>query len=426
MYRHKSLTFLFALTSIPFAASYSYSHQDRLDFEEPITLSIAIELALKRDPRLLFYEAIAESAEGRIDQAGIRPNPVLGVEIENVLGTGPFKDAQSLELTLGVRQLIETANKRERRTELARRERELVDWERELLISQIEFDVRKAFTEVLLWQESVGLRQEQLTLAERSEEETSRLVEAARVPEVELSRASLAVGQARFALQQAESRLEAALDALAAIWGITASPTYPIEGTLRLEGLPPALPELLGLLPNTATLARFDTVSRSRDAELKLERARAKPDIEVFAGARYANEGRGNGAFVMGVEVPWPLFNRNEGNIRSARAGVLAVQHERESARRDLVRQLSAAHRDLTAAFYEAQAVETELIPAAEDTLERMETGYARGQFSLLAVLESRQTLVAVREAYLAALTRYANAQTEIETLTRPAHDRHR
>src|SRR5690625_461698 len=421
MHRRKCLTFLFVLTNISFGIAYSNSNQDPLAFDKPVTLSTAVELALKRDPRLSLNEAIAGSAEGLIDQAGIRPNPVLGAEIENVLGTGPFQDVQSLEVTLGVRQLIETANKRERRTELARSERELVDWERELIVAEIEANVRQALTEARLWRESVALRQEQLALAERSEEETTRLVEAARSSQVELNRAGLAVRQARFALQQAERGLEATLDALAALWGITPAPVFEIEGELVLEESPPALDELLGLLPETATLARFDAVSRSRDATLKLERARAKPDVEVFAGARYSNEGSSDGAFVFGIKMPWPLFDKNEGNIRSARARVRAVEHERENARRNLVRQLSAAYRSLTAAFQEAKAVETEIFPAAEETLNQMDSGYARGQFSQIAVIESRQTLFAIREAYLDALKRYVAARTQIEALTRPA-----
>lgn len=418
MHRRKCLTFLFVLTSIPFGIVYS--NQGQLDFEEPVTLSTALELALKRDPRLYLNEAAAEAAEGQIDQAGVRPNPVVGAEVENVLGTGPFKGVQSLEVTLGVRQLIETANKRARRTALARSERELVDWEREFLIAEIEADVRRAFTEALLWRESVALRQEQLALAERSEDETARLVEAARSSQVELTRAGLAVRQARFALQRAERDRDAALDALAAIWGLAPAPAFDVEGDLVLEDSPPALNELLGLLPKTATLERFDAVSRSREAELKLERARANPDVELFAGARYSNEGNGDGGFVVGVEIPWPLFDKNEGNIRSARARVRAVEHERESARRDLIRQLGSAYRLLASAYQEAKAVETELFPAAEETLNEMEAGYTRGQFSQLAVLESRRTLLEVREAYLDALTSYAEAKTEIEALTRP------
>lgn len=150
MHRRKCLTFLFILTNIPIGVVYS--NQGQPEFEEPVTLSTALELALKRDPRLYLNEAAAESAEGQIEQAGLRPNPIVGAEIENVLGTGPFRGVQALEVTLGVRQLIETANKRERRTELARSERELVDWERELIVADIEADVQQAFIDVLLAQ----------------------------------------------------------------------------------------------------------------------------------------------------------------------------------------------------------------------------------------------------------------------------------
>src|SRR5690625_3255832 len=136
MHRRKCLTLLFVLSSIPFGVSYSYSNQHPPALDEPVTLSAAVELALKRDPRLLLNEAVAESAEGQIDQAGVRPNPVVGAEVENVFGTGPFQDVESLEVTLGVRQLIETASKRERRTELAQSERDLVDWERELIVAE--------------------------------------------------------------------------------------------------------------------------------------------------------------------------------------------------------------------------------------------------------------------------------------------------
>ena len=69
----------------------------------------------------------------------------------------------------------------------------------------------------------------------------------------------------------------------------------------------------------------------------------------------------------------------------------------------------------------EANAIESDLIVAAEQTLTDTEVGYQRGQFTLLAVLESRQTLFDVREAYLDAIIRYAEAKAEIEALTRPA-----
>lgn len=420
MHRRICLTFIIVCTNVSWGISSSYNESDPLSFDQPVTLPSAIELALERDPRLTLNEAVADSAEGQIAQANVRPNPVVGAEVENILGTGPFQDVQSLEVTLGVRQLIETADKRERRTKLARSERELVDWERELLAAEIEAEVRRAFTEALLWRESVALRRDQLALAERSARETARLVEAARSSQVELTRADLAVRRARVALDRAERELTAARDALAAIWGVVPAPAFDIAGEVVLEESPPPLRELLALLPETATLERFEAVSKSREAALKLERARATPDVELFAGARYSNEGGGDAGFVAGVEIPLPLFDRNEGNIRSARARVRAVEHERRAARRGLARKLSAAYRELVSAYEEAEAVKTELFPGAEGTLNEMEAGYARGQFSQLAVLDSRQALFEVREAYLDALTRYTEAKTEIEALTRP------
>ena len=152
-----------------------------------------------------------------------------------------------------------------------------------------------------------------------------------------------------------------------------------------------------------------------------MEQARAKPNFEVFGGGRYFNEASGDAAFVVGVEIPWPLFDKNQGNIRTARAQVRAVEYEEAATRRELIVALTDAYQVLVAAHAEAQSVENDLLPTAEQTLEETEEGYERGQFTLLSVLESRSTLFEIRETYLDALSRYASAQAQIEALTRPS-----
>ncbi len=388
---------------------------------QALTLNDALQRTIDNDPRLGLNASLAEAAEGQIEQADLPPNPVIGGEAENFLGTGPITGVQGLELTLGVSQVIETADKRKHRTTLARRERELVDWQREALLAGLEAEVRAAFITALLAQESVQLRQEQLGLAEESETETARLVEAAHSPQVELTRATLAVRQQRFALDKAERELAMAQTALASLWGETAAQPFTVEGRIVLE---PELPEFAALvdrLPNTVQLAQYNALQRSREAALDLEKARATPDFEVFAGGRYYNEDNGNFGFVAGFEVPWPMFDKNQGNIRTARAQVRAVEFEREAARRELLIQLNAAYQDLASAHTEARAVQSDLLPGAEQTLADTTAGYERGQYTQLSVLESCETLFEIREAYLEALQRYAAAQAVIEALTRPA-----
>lgn len=161
--------------------------------KEVISYAQALQRAIAAEPRLALNSSLAEAAEGQIEQADIRPNPVVGAEVENFLGTGPITGVQGLEVTLRVSQLFETAGKREKRTALARAERTLVDWNRESILAQVEASVRSSFVDVLLSQRLLDLRREQLALAEQSLEETEQLVEAARSPQVELTRAQLAV-----------------------------------------------------------------------------------------------------------------------------------------------------------------------------------------------------------------------------------------
>jgi len=391
-------------------------------YGEAVTYTQALQRAMAADPRLELNTTLAEASDGQLEQAGLRPNPVLGTELENILGTGPLRGVQGMEVTLGVSQVIETAGKRQRRTDLAKAERSLVDWEREALIARIEASVRSAFVDVLLAQEMLGLRKEQLDLAQRSADETARLVDAARSPKVEQTRAELAVRRQAFALQQAEREYAAAKSMLSSYWTQTIDTDFTVAGEVELEAETPEFSELASKLSHTAAVARYSAVEQARKATVDLERARATPDFEVFAGGRYFNEEEGNAAFLVGVEVPWPVFDKNQGNIRTARAKLRAVGLERQATHRELMMALNRAYQQLLRAQEEAVAIESELLPAAEATLRDTEEGYERGQFQQLAVLDSRSVLFEVREAYLEALRRYATAQAEIQALTRPAN----
>ena len=390
-----------------------------VDFNTPIGYTTALKIAVERDPRLNGIEATFDAAEGEVVQAGLKPNPVVGAEFENVLGTGPFSGVQGVEVTLGIRQLIETGNKRAKRTSLARRELDLVAWQQERLRAEIEADTHTTFVEVLLAQKVVALRKEQLELAQRSNEEVQKLVDAARSPRVDLTRSQLEIRQQQFVLEQAERHLSAARNALASRWGLIPAPAFAVTGQLVLEDSLPAFEELVASLSGTATLGQFNAMTRSREAALDLEKARAKPDFELFAGGRYFNENEGDMGFVAGIEIPWPLFDKNQGNIQTARAKLRSIGHYRATAHRALLVELSDQFSRLGNAYADAIAIQTELLPAAEQTLADTEEGYQRGQFRQLAVLESRQTLFKIRESQLDALARYAEAQSAINAITR-------
>lgn len=402
-------------------ASFLITHLLTAGEPEGISYPQALKRTIANDPTLRSFENAFEIAEGQIEQANLPPNPVVRAEIENFFGTGPFQDIQGLDVTLGISQLIETAGKRTKRTELARTEISILNWQHEQRLAQIESEVRSGFVEVLLAQQTLSLKKELLSLAERSRKATARLAEAARANDLELTRAKLAVDRQRVAVRQAERKLEAARAHLASLWGEPEVTDFSVTGSVALESEVPAFNPLLTLLSESVHLRQFSAFRQMRKVALELEQARAKPNFEVFGGGRYFNAGSGEGAFVVGVDIPWPLFDKNQGNIRNARARLRAVDDDVASTRRELTIALTDAYRQLAAAHSEALAVKTDLIPSAEATLVEAEKGYERGQFTLLFVLESRATLFEIRETYLDALRRYATAQAQIEALTRPA-----
>ena len=97
------LTFLIIL---PLAAIAAEKEGDS------ITLAAALARTLRGSPELAAYNFELRAAEARILQAGLRPNPEIGLDIESPTGSGQFKGGDQNQNTLTLSQLIELGGKR--------------------------------------------------------------------------------------------------------------------------------------------------------------------------------------------------------------------------------------------------------------------------------------------------------------------------
>src|SRR3546814_7790564 len=78
---------------------------------QSLTLDAAIERAISASPEVVAGQATIDGARAEIDQAGVRPNPTLGVEAENFAGTGGFSVLEQPEVTVTYEQRIERERK---------------------------------------------------------------------------------------------------------------------------------------------------------------------------------------------------------------------------------------------------------------------------------------------------------------------------
>jgi cobalt-zinc-cadmium efflux system outer membrane protein len=119
------------------------------------------------NPELAAFTWEVRAMEARTLQAGLAPNPEIGVEFEDFAGSGDLQGINGAEVTVALSQVIELAGKRQKRTRVAALERDLTAWDYEATRLDVLTRVTQAFVAVLSAQERLAVDTELARLAEQ-------------------------------------------------------------------------------------------------------------------------------------------------------------------------------------------------------------------------------------------------------------------
>ena len=382
-----------------------------------LTLAQAVELALRTNPELLASRYELTAAQARIVQADLRPNPDLGVELENFAGSGATTGTDALETTLSLSQVIELGGKRGSRRAAAEADLDLISVEQRARQLDVLAEVTRRFIDVVAAQQRMQLAQETSQLAQQTFDATNARVQAARSPQAEASRARIALTRASLEARQAASQLRSARYGLSAMWG-SAEPQF-TQASADLFALRnvESFASLMGRIERNPELLRFASEARLRDAELRLAQANARPNLALSIGVRRLEE-TNDTALVAGFSMPLPVFDKNQGAVREAQARRAQSEAERNSA---LIRTRAAMYglyQGVSAARERAESLRNEALPQAQTALEQTQSGYERGRFSFLELLTAQQEVIELRAAAIDAATDYHQLLAELERVT--------
>ena len=351
-------------------------------------------------------------------RARLLPNPEIAGEVENIGGSGEFAGTNSAECTLQLSQLIELGGKRAARIRVAANGRELAVWDYEQRRLEVLTLTAQAFIDVLTAQRRVELVRQTVKLAEDFLPESRKRVEAGKASPAETTRGEIAVSSARIELEQAERELAASRELLVSLWGERTPRFSSVAGDFdHTEPAAPSASLLAGSLNANPQLSRYATEIEQRQARIELERAQAAPDITLSAGYRRFAATDDNAA-VIGFSIPLPLFNRNQGNIREARAQLDKTRQLQAATTTRLDAELGQAYQTLLASQQEIATLQGKILPFAQEAYDTINKGYGAGRFSFLELLEARRTLTSSRIQLLNAKRTYHRAVAEIEGLT--------
>ncbi|MDP1630025.1 MAG: TolC family protein [Caulobacter sp.] len=400
---------LAALPSYPAMAQQSVS-------VAPYTPTLSLERALARaaevDPALPGGEARARAGDAAVRQSDVRPNPTLGLMVENLPTLGGGNIIDRTETTLSYEQRFERGGDRPARVTLARSEAAVVQAEAAIRrLDRLE-QVQRAWADALAAQAELEIARERLDLAERFQTEVQRRVNMARDPLFAGARAEAELAQAQIDFDQAVIQARLVRATLGRFW--IGAPDFSLDPVDFVDTS--AAREVAGPVSeiDLAVLSAQRDVSRAR---VRVEQARATPDATVSVGVRQFWEGQDVG-LVVGGSFPLGRYDRNEGAIARARFEGVAAEADMAALRQDGEREIARLQVLLASRAVEAQRIADEILPQAERAVVLVREGFARGGFTYNDVISAQAALLATRARRVAVLKQFHIDRARLDRLT--------
>lgn len=406
-----------AALCLAFAFAGAAKAQAASDLVPGVGLAGFLELVERNNPELetARQQRVLADAEAQIARA--YPNPELEIS------GGPWRSrlgaSAGNSTAYGVTQPIDLPSVRAARIGAAAAGMESAAALAQSVRLAIGYQARKAYFDLLRRQEDERIARENVELLRQIRDRVLRRVEVGEAPRFELVRAEAEALVAENALAASILRVEEARSSLRRLTANTLPPRFAVTGA---EPELPAMPLLTELQPgmiaaHPSLRALFAERERAQRL-LQQERALSGPQPALRFGETRDPEMR---ATMVGVTLSIPLWNRREGQIAQARAGIDLVSAQLEQQRVQLLRELDSAYARLSIAQRQIGTFEAGLLRSAGIALQAAEAAYRFGERSFLEVLDAQRTLRVVRGDYNQVRYDRVAAWLDIERLL--AHD---
>ena len=386
----------------------------------PFTLSQALELAGASSPTLEAASAGRRSAAAARTVAGLRPNPSIVTQTENIAGSGQYRGARSAETTAGLELPIELGGKRSARIAVADARGQRAAIMAAMAAADLRLVVTQAYVEAVAAERRLLTAREQAALAGEALRAARVRVRAGRASPMEEQRADVVRINAEAAVERATRTLEVARGNLARRIG------QPIAGSLDLawfDQVSPAYGPTQSIDPgSTLAMAAAQADVITADAQVRLARSQRVPDIRVSASARRL-AATNDTAAVFGVSIPFPVFNNGSAAIAQARADRDQSDAQSRIVALETAQAIAAAEAEVANAATTARTASGPALAAAQESARIARIGYREGKFGQLDLLDAERTLSETRAAAIDALAAYHDALARRDRLTTAAPD---
>lgn len=382
--------------------------QTQLDMER------ALEMYISRNPNLQAEREQIEMARGRLNQAGRLPNPTFNFSQEGYpIGQSNANYFNNSTINIWATQELELGGKRSHRKGVANFGVQIAESELQDFIRLGKAAVKEAFVRTYVAQEKLRLAQEQLDSYYQIQNIHRQRVEAGDASGLSQLRIDLEEVRYISAVNEMGTNQAAAWSELAALISWEESSMATLQLRTETAELDRSQEELQGialeLRPDLET-----EMARVAQAEefVDLQESRAIPNLTVGGGY---DRNFGTNSFYLALELPVPLFNRNQGNIGTALAGARRTENLLSWKRVQIRSEVERAFKAYRLQQVNVQRLEQTVIQNAVRVAELTQQSYREGEASLLEYLDALRVKLDASLGFYDLIFQLERARIELE-----------
>ena len=381
-----------------------------------LSLHEAIQQA-ENSPQAREAQDRIDAAHGTVRQAGLRPNPRLYLQSEDLRPWADNFDFPNATEEYGyLAQTFELGGKRSGRLGVARANLHQTEAERTLVLQQIAGRVAAAYWAAVVSEGVAHLLESDMVAVDEIVRYNKARVDAGAMRGVDLIRVQIERDRLQLAL--AAARRDLVLSRIELFKQMGRTPEAPGSSNMiklsdSLDATTPVPTQAIeAVLAARADVAVAREAVSVAQADVTLQHALGVPDLDLLGGYK---RNVGNNTLYSSLQIPLPFSNRNQGEIERARAGVRIAQ--------DRLQQLELSVRADVQAAQEAYAQQQQVIQTilpdmrarAKQNLAIMDDAYRTGGVDLLRYLDAERTEFEIEVTALRTLADFQQAGLRLQ-----------
>ncbi len=373
------------------------------DGSAPLTLAIMQQMAVDNSPVIRQAATDVEQARGRAVQAGLYPNPTVGYE-GDTLGTARTAGYNGLFFT----QEFVTAGKLTLAQNVAMNDMRAAEADLRKSRIRLASDVRRNYFKVLIAQEQLRFNKAIAKLSDEVYRAQIDLVTGGEAAPYEPLQLRVFAVQARNTVTQSANLLDASWRQLAAAAGMPHMTRQHVTGSVEMSVPTVNYETLVTMLQRHSDLIAANARIASSSCNLRLQEAVPVPNVTLYAAFQHDDTTPlSDYSTNVQLSAPVPVFNRNQGNITVAHAGLVRSRQDLTDVNNTLMSQLAEIYNRHSTSRTISESYRTDLLP---DQVRVYRGVYDRflidgESIDFAQVVVAQQTLAQVVTSYLQSLT---------------------